>query len=330
MSPSTVLLAVPSDQRPALRALLGQAEEYQRQSKSAATLRAYRADWRDFTAWCDAHALPSLPAPADAVVGYLTDLAGQGRKASTIGRRVSALSQAHQAAGFESPTRALAVRATLRGIRRTLGTAPARKRAVLVDDLRRMLAHLDGSGRGGELRALRDRAILLLGFAAGMRRSELVALYVDDLEEAPEGLRVRIRRSKTDQEAEGRTVGVARGRHPETDPVAAVRAWLDAAGIACGPLFRPVSMIDGSLGDGRLTDRNVARLVQRAARRAGLDPKAYGGHSLRAGLATSAALAGAAERDIMRQTGHRSLTVLRGYIRDGQLFRSNASALLGL
>jgi site-specific recombinase XerD len=317
------LAALPTD-------LADQAEEYQRASKSAATVRAYGSDWRDFTAWCLAHGLHSLPAPEDAVIGYLTDLARQGRKASTIARRVSAVSQAHQAAHFEPPTRSLAVRATMGGIRRTLGTAPTRKRALMVDDLRSMLATLDGSGRGGELRGIRDRAILLLGFAAGMRRSELVGLDVSDIEEAPEGLRVTLRRSKTDQEGQGRAVGVWRGRHADTDPVAAALAWRTAAALTDGPLFRPVSMIDGSLGAGRLTARNVARLVQRAAGLAGLDAAAYGGHSLRAGFATSAARAGAHERDIARQTGHRSMAILRGYIRAGSLFQHNPSADLGL
>ena len=282
------LAALPTD-------LADQAEEYQRASKSAATVRAYGSDWRDFTAWCLAHGLHSLPAPEDAVIGYLTDLARQGRKASTIARRVSAVSQAHQAAHFEPPTRSLAVRATMGGIRRTLGTAPTRKRALMVGDLRSMLATLDGSGR--------DRAILLLGFAAGMRRSELVGLDVSDIEEAPEGLRVTLRRSKTDQEGQGRAVGVWRGRHADTDPVAAALAWRTAAALTDGPLFRPVSMIDAA---------------------------AYGGHSLRAGFATSAARAGAHERDIARQTGHRSMAILRGYIRAGSLFQHNPSADLGL
>jgi integrase len=231
------LPALPAD----LADLADQAVEYQRASKSAATVRAYGSDWRDFTAWCSAHGLPSLPASEDAVVGYLTDLARQGRKASTIARRVSAVSQAHQAAHVAPPTRSLAVRATMGGIRRTLGTSPTRKRALMVGDLRSMLATLDGAGRGGELRALRDRAILLLGFAAGMRRSELVGLDVPDIEEAPEGLRVTLRRSKTDQEGEGRTVGVWRGRHAETDPVGAVLAWRNAAALTNGPLFRPVT-----------------------------------------------------------------------------------------
>lgn len=196
---------------------------------------------------------------------------------------------------------------------------------MVTGELRRLLATCDPQTFAGA----RDRALLLLGFAGGFRRSELVALDTADLEETGDGLRVRLRRSKTDPEAHGREVGIPFGSHPGTCPVRAVRAWLSAIGAVTGPLFRPVDR-HGAVGSGRLSDRGVARIVQRAARRAGLDPSRYAGHSLRAGLAIAAAHGGAPERAIMAQTGHRSLITVRRYMRSGSLFTQNAAAYTGL
>ena len=176
---------------------------------------------------------------------------------------------------------------------------------------------------------LRDRALLLLGFAGGFRRSELVALDADDVTEMDDGLRVRIRRSKTDPEGQGREVGVPYGQHPESCPIRALRGWQTVAAVDSGPLFRAVDRHD-QVHAARLSDRGVARVVQRAAQPAGLDPSRYAGHSLRAGLATAAAQGGAPERAIMAQTGHRSLTMVRRYIRSGSLFTENAAAYVGL
>jgi integrase len=184
-------------------------------------------------------------------------------------------------------------------------------------------------GKQASLAGLRDRALLLLGFAGGFRRSELVALDVSDLDETEDGLRLRIRRSRGDQEAAGREVGIPRGQHPETCPVRAVRDWRQAAGILESALFRPVNRYD-QLQPQRLSDKGVARIVKRAAERAGMDAAAYAGHSLRAGLAAAAAAGGAPERAIMKQTGHTSLVVVRRYIRAGSLFQENAAASLGL
>ena len=306
--------------------LLEAARAYASASRSANTRRAYQADLRDFTAWCDAHNMRALPAVPDTVALYLTALAQTGAKASTIQRRVSAISQAHQLAGHRpAPTAAPVVRSTMAGIRRSIGTAPAQKAPLLTNELRRLLATCDSATRAG----LRDRALLLVGFAGGFRRSELVALNAGDVVETDDGLRILIRRSKTDPEGQGREVGVPYGQHPETCPIRALRAWRAAAGTDSSPLFRPVDRHD-HVGAGRLTDRGVARVVQRAAQRAGLDPGRYAGHSLRAGLATAAAQGGAPERAIMAQTGHRSLTMVRRYIRSGSLFSENAAAYVGL
>ncbi|HYH23380.1 MAG TPA: site-specific integrase, partial [Azospirillum sp.] len=274
------------------------------------TRRAYAGDWRAFTAWCAARNLESLPAAPETVALYLADQADR-LKPATLERRLAAIAKAHAAAGYPSPRTAGPVGLVRKGIRATHGTVPAKKAAVSILDLRHMLATLPSGRRG-----VRDRALLLLGFAGGFRRSELVGLDVADLEAAGDGLRVTVRRAKTDQEGRGRTIAIRRGRHPETDPVAAVQAWIAEAGLVDGPLFRGVRN-NGVVEDGRLNDRTVALVVQRAAKRIGLTPERFAGHSLRRGLATAAAEHGAPERVIMRQTGHRSERILRGYMGDG-------------
>jgi integrase len=288
-------------------------------SQADSTRRGYRSDLAHFTAWCEVRAIAALPAEPATVARYLADLAEQGYKVATLERRIAAISQAHQAREFDTPTRSLAVRKVFAGIRRAHGVAQAAKAPVLPDDLRAMLAHLDDS-----LSGRRDRALLLLGFAGAFRRSELVGLTVEDLERRRDGLVVTLRRSKTDQEGQGTRKGIPRGRDKALCPVRAVEAWQAAAGIADGPLFRPIDR-HGNVGAAALAPHHVARLVKRLAAACGLDPDAYGGHSLRAGLVTAAAQAGAEERDIMRQTGHRSERTVRRYIREANLFRGNAA-----
>lgn len=210
------------------------------------------------------------------------------------------------------------------GIRRTKGVAQQGKAPAVTADVRAMVAALPDT-----LLGLRDRAILLLGFAGAFRRSELVDLDREDLEIGSEGITATLRRSKTDQEGEGRKIGIPYGVRPETCPVRAILAWLDAAGIEDGPMFRSVNR-HGQLQPGRLSDKAVALVVKRQAQACGLDPARYAGHSLRAGLATSAAAAGVQERTFMAQTGHRSEKMVRRYIREGSLFRENAAAAVGL
>lgn len=284
------------------------------------TRQGYRRDWRSFRTWCTAHALPALPATPATVARYLAALARQGRKVATIARRLSAIAHAHQARDLPSPARALLVRAVLRGITRTHGSAQAGKAPLLPDDLSAMVAHLDDS-----LAGKRDRALILLGFAGAFRRAELVSLDVGDLQVRPAGLIVTLRRSKTDQEGRGAVKGIPRGRTPATCPVRAVQAWVAAAQLRRGPLFRPIDRY-GHVRPRRLAAFHVVRVVKRLAHAAGLDPTRYAGHSLRAGLATAAAAAGASERAIMRQTGHTSERTVRRYIRDGRLFHDNAAA----
>lgn len=296
--------------------------DYVAASKAPGTVRAYRSDLRHFEAWCASRARLSRPAAPETVADYISDLAEAGMKPATITRRLSAISQAHRMAGLESPTQAQLVRMTAAGIRRSLVTTPRQARAILAGDLRTMLAAMPD-----DLRGLRDRALLLIGFAGGMRRSELVGLDVGDVVEEKEGLRITIRRSKTDQEGAGREIGIVRGRHPLTDPVAALADWREAAGIEDGPIFREVDRGD-RVGSARLSDRAVARIAKGAAERVGIDPATVSGHSLRSGLATSAAAAGAPERTIMRTTGHRSEAMVRRYIRAGSVFTESASRYL--
>lgn len=300
------------------------ARAYASKSKADATRRAYRSDWQAFAAWCEANSAPALPASPATVATYASHLANDGRKVSTIGRALVAISQAHKMAGETSPTSAAIVHETMKGIRRAKGSAPTAKAPVLVEQLRAMMTHLP-PGLAGR----RDRALLALGFAGAFRRSELVALDVSDLAFTGDGLEVTIRRSKTDQEGHGEKIGVPYGGNPATCPVRAVRSWLDGSGIVEGPVFRSVDRW-GNLSPARLTDRAVALVVKRYAEAVGLDPALFGGHSLRAGLATQAAKAGKAERAIMRQTRHRSVAMVRRYIRDADLFSDNAAAGIGL
>jgi integrase len=299
--------------------LVESARAFAAEAKAANTRRAYRGAWQAWVTWAEAQHVTPLPAAPEAVACYLTALAEAGRRVPSLELALAALAAAHQAAGVASPRSAPVVREVLKGIRRTLGVAPHPKAAVRVPELRAMLAALPEG-----LLGLRDRALLLVGFSSALRRAELVALDVADVVPGPDGLTITLRRSKTDQEGHGRIVGVPFGSTPDTCPVRALAAWLTAAGITAGAIFRGVSR-HGALLE-RLSDRGVARIVQRAASAVGLEASAFGGHSLRAGLATAAAKAGKSERAIMAQTGHRSVTMVRRYIRAASVFTENAAA----
>ena len=295
---------------------LAAAKAYARADKSKATRRAYAGDYAAFCAWCADRGVAALPATAETVAAFLAAEAGRGVKPSTIGRRVAAILYAHKLAGHEFPTNAEPVKATMRGIRRSVGTAPARKAPATADKICAMAANMpDG------LIGLRDRALLLLGFAGAFRRSELVALNVADIQECEAGLRVRISRSKTDQEAQGVTIGIVPGA--VACPVQAVKAWIEAAAITDGPVFRSIAKGE-RVSSVRLSDKSVADIVKRHVSRLGLDPAAFGGHSLRAGFLTSAAAKGASIFKMMDTSRHKSVDTLRGYVRDAELFRDHA------
>jgi site-specific recombinase XerD len=302
---------------------LERAREFARQSKAENTLRGYRGDWKDFCRWCEARELCPLPASPETVSAYIADSAGH-LKVGSIQRRLNAIAEAHKAVGMESPTSAGMVRNTIKGIRRTLGTAAVQKAPALTDDIRAMVAMTDAG-----LIGVRDRAMVLLGFAGAFRRSELVGLNVEDCEFGKDGLTITLRRSKTDQDGVGRKVGIPYGSNPDTCPVRTVQGWMEQSGVTTGPLFQSITR-HGRLRPGRLAGIDVSRVVKKLAKRAGLDAAKYAGHSLRAGHATTAAIAGASERSIMNQTGHRSVQMVRRYIRDGSLFRENSAGKLGL
>jgi len=314
--PETASFALTTDQ--------ARIESYVRQSRAKSTLRGYRSDWREFEAWCNDRGAPAMPASQEALCGYLAACADRGLKAGSIQRRLSAIAAAHTTHGLESPTNKAAVRLCMAGIRRALGVHQEGKSAVLTADLVAMLAHLPDN-----LLGIRDRALLLMGFAGAFRRSELVGLDVQDLEFTSEGLKALIRRSKTDQEGEGQRIGIAFGMNETTCPVRAIQAWLAAAGITEGPVFRHVDR-HGNVKSERLGDRAVALVVKRYAHAAGLASEKYAGHSLRAGLVTQASINQVPEIVIMRQTRHKSSDMLRRYIRETTLFRDNASARVGL
>lgn len=306
-----------------VQSLMDKARSLASQSKSPATVRAYRSAWRQFENWCHDKGTHPLPATPELVAVYVADR-GDHLSVATLEKHLAAISQIHKMGGHNSPCQAEAVRLVMAGLRRSKGTAPSKKSPLSVDNIRQMVTSLPDS-----LVGIRDRAILLLGFVGGFRRSEIAALNIDDLAFVPEGILVRLVRGKTDQEGRGRQVAIPVGSQLESCPVRAVRTWLNESGIDTGPLF--VRLDPATVGTGeRLSPYSVAQVVKRAAGRAGLDPAAVGGHSLRRGFATAAARAGASERAIARQTGHQSLKVLRGYIEEGTIWEDCAATKLGL
>lgn len=299
---------------------------YQQASKADATVRAYRSDALVFQDWCTLYGFRPLPATPEAVSGFLVAEAEAGRSASTIGRQLAAIRYAHKLAKAPDPTDDEDVRATMKGIRRRVGIAPVQKAAATVDVLQMLLARTPDT-----LTGKRDRALLALGFAGAFRRSELVALNVEDLREDPEGLRVMVWRSKVDQEGRGFEKAIPMGRFIQ--PVRLVREWLDAAGITSGPVFRPVSRsgrVRKSAQDAeiapRLTDRSVANILQGYCAAAGLDASTFGAHSLRAGYITTAAERGADLARIMDQSGHRDPRTVVGYIRRANAFKGHSGS----
>jgi integrase len=299
------------------------ARGYVEASRAASTRRAYDGDWRRFSQWCLERGAPApaLPVPAALVAVYLSALAASGKTPPTVGRALAAIAHAHKRAGLTAPHRAAGgqvIAEVLAGIRRSRETPPERKAPADAEFLQVLLRSIAGDG----LAALRDRALLAFGMALAARRSELVALDVSDLEWGEQGVRVTIRRSKTDQEGGGAVVAVPEGRYVR--PLAHLRAWLSAAVIAEGPLFRPLWKSGARVRDARLSDHAVARILQARAAAAGLDPARYGGHSLRAGFVTAAARAGADVWKIQQVSRHRSMQVLSGYVRDARLFDDHA------
>jgi site-specific recombinase XerD len=295
------------------------AATYARGSRAASTWRAYESDWRIFAAWCTAVDRSALPASPHTVALFLAAQARLGHAPSTLDRRRAAIRLMHRGAKLSSPHDALEVDEVLRGIRRAWKQPPRQKAPAIDHDVQRLADAVEPQTRQG----LRDRALVLLGFAGALRRSELVALDVEHLEQRPEGLTLAITSSKTDQEGEGQTVAIPRVPDSPYCPVQAVLDWLVVAEIGRDALFRRMHRGD-ALGSSRLTDQSVALVIKRLALRAGLDPQRYAGHSLRSGFLTSAARARANIFKMADQSRHKSLDVLRAYVRDAERFENHA------
>lgn len=298
------------------------AELFEEACMSPRTRRAYASGWRLFLRWCEDH--QADPRDPDVVIGFLADEA-ETKKLATVEVYLAAISQARGLLGLPKLSEVPRVKRVMRGIRRTLGPQrQTQKTPITVAQLRRISSAMPKTPKG-----VRDRCLLLVGFAGAFRRSELVDLDVGDLRFGDDGLVVQLRRSKTDQIGEGRSVGIPYGSTPATCPVRATKAWLEVAAVEEGPALRPVDR-HGNIGGGRLSTRAVARAVKAAVESIGLNAAQFSGHSLRAGFATEAAKNGVGELAIMRQTGHRSMTTLKKYVRAGTLFVGNAAAEVGL
>jgi site-specific recombinase XerD len=289
-------------------------------ARAPATRRAYASDWRIFLAWCEARDVAPLPAAPEAVAIFLAAEARAGVRPSTIGRRLAAIGYMHAQAGLDPPQQragAVAIRNAVAGIRRTHGVGKVQKRAADGDMLRDMLRACDGD----TARAVRDRALLAIGMAAALRRSELVALALDDVAVTREGLTITVRRSKTDQEGAGTTIAVPEGRRIR--PKALLLDWIAHAGFAAGPVFRKLTP-QGRITARPMSDRGVALVVKARAAAAGYDPAQVSGHSLRAGFLTEAARQGATVFKMKEVSRHKSLEVLSDYVRSHELFRDHA------
>jgi len=300
-------------------------------SKSEATKSAYRSDWKDFDSWCAANGLVPLPATPQTVALYISHLSqpGKGEKAravATITRRLAAINSVHKGKGLKAPGKMddPVLAAALQGIRRLLGSKQKAKKPLTLDLILRVVDSLQGP-----VASRRDHALLLVGFVGALRRSEIAAIRVEDLRPHGDGYTLRIPRSKTDQEQKGREVELLPGKDYKSCPVRTLQNWLKAENIVSGPVFRKVDLY-GNVGERPLTAHAVGEIVKRLVKQADLaDPKEYGAHSLRAGFVTQAAAKGASDRQIMRQTGHKSHAMIDRYARAEQRDREAAVAALG-
>jgi site-specific recombinase XerD len=295
-----------------------QAKKYLRARHSDSTRRAYASDVLAFEEWTRNHNVQILPASPESVVLYLTAIASQGLKPATLRRRLAAIRHLHRESGFPSPTDTDLVSAAMSGIKRSNGSSQRQVAPATADVVENLLKTCES-----DLRGKRDRLLLALGFGGAFRRSELAALRVEDIEVAEFGLRVSIRRSKTDQESKGEIVPVLDGARLQVK--SALKDWLNASGFTSGALFRGIGLGDKVL-ESALTDRTVANIIKARASQAGLDATLYSGHSLRAGFLTTAAASGASLFKMMDVSRHKKVDTVRGYIRQAELFKDHAGS----
>ena len=277
-------------------------------SKSINTLRAYKADYKDFTRFCIKHGFKSMPTEPKILTLYLTHLS-QTSKFSTLKRRLASISVIHKVSGHYIDTKHPMITENLMGIKRIKGSYQKAKKPILVNELKLIVNVIDKDKN--EKRKVKNKALILVGFAGGFRRSELVGILFEDIDFVPEGVKIFIKRSKTDQSGEGMTKGIPYFSNSDYCPVISLRNWLEKSKIKSGKVFD-------------MSDKSVALAIKKYTAIAGLDSNKYSGHSLRSGFATSAAELGAEERSIMAMTGHKTTQMVRRYIHEANLFKNNA------
>ena len=291
-------------------------------SKAPNTIRAYQSDFNDFRLFCSKNGFRSMPTDPKIVSLYLTHLSTNEAKMSTLKRRIVSISVIHKLKGHYLDTKHPSIIENIMGIKRRKGSIQKAKKPILINSLKLIIDAIDQQNKQ-EIKKFRDRSIILIGFSGGFRRNEIVSLDYDDLDFVPEGLKISLRRSKTDQFGEGFMKALPYFDSSQYCPVVSLKKLLDLSKINSGPVFR--SFVKGSkLSEKRLTDQTVALLIKEYLNLAGIDSKNYSGHSLRSGFATSAAESGAEERNIMAMTGHKSTEMVRRYIKEANLFKNNA------
>tara|TARA_Y100001970_G_scaffold70773_1_gene90023 strand:- start:2162 stop:3079 length:918 start_codon:yes stop_codon:yes gene_type:complete len=278
-------------------------------SKAVNTLRAYQADFKDFSEFCIKNGLNSMPTEPKILSIYLTHLSSNS-KFSTLKRRIASISVIHKMKGHYLDTKHPIIKENLLGIKRVLGTNQKAKKPLLISNLKSIINKIDELIQP-EKKKFRDKALILIGFSGGFRRSELVNIDYDDLEFVAEGVKIFIKRSKTDQSGEGMLKAIPYFDNKLFCPVTKLKDWINFSEIKSGKVFK-------------ISDKSVSLIIKKYASHSGLDPSKYGGHSLRSGFATSAAEFGAEERNIMAMTGHKTTQMVRRYIQEANLFKNNA------
>ena len=291
-------------------------------SKANNTVRAYKSDFNDFGLFCAKNGFKSLPSEPKTISLYLTYLSTKEAKMSTLKRRLVSIGVIHKLKGHYLDTKHPAIIENIMGIKRRKGSIQKSKKPILVNSLKLIINAIDQQNKE-EIKKLRDRSIILIGFSGGFRRKEIVSLDYDDLDFVPEGLKINLRRSKTDQFGEGFTKALPYFDNSQYCPVVSLKKWIEISKITSGALFRRISK-GSKLSENRLTNQTVALLIKKYLNLIGVDSKNYSGHSLRSGFATSAAESGAEEGSIMTMTGHKSTEMVRRYINDANLFKNNA------
>ena len=290
-------------------------------SKANNTVRAYKSDFADFSLFCVQNGFKSLPSEPKIVSLYLTHLSTKDIKMSTLKRRLVSIGVIHRLKGHYLDTKHPSIIENLMGIKRRKGSIQKGKKPILINYLKQIINVID-ENKNEEITRFRDRSIILIGFSGGFRRNEIVSLDYDDLDFVTEGLKINLKRSKTDQFGEGLVKGLPYFDNSQYCPVLTLKKWIEVSNINSGPLFRRFSK-GSKLTNNRLTDQTVALLIKKYLKLAGIESKNYSGHSLRSGFATSAAESGAEERNIMAMTGHKSPEMVRRYIKEANLFKNN-------